>query len=90
MVFTNFAYIFMDTSRIFRDFAQIFNKSKLLVVNKSKLAPLPPTPLITAVCCNSQVLVNMLTSSRFSSIQGKTISRILEFGVSLQYFRMSF
>ena len=54
------------------------------------LAPLPPTLLIAAVCCNSQVHVNMLTSSRFTSIQGKTISRISEFGVSFQHFRVSF
>ena len=54
------------------------------------LAPLPPTPLIAAVCCNSQVHVNMLTSSRFSTIQSKTISEISESGVSLQYFKVSF
>jgi len=44
-----------------------------------------------AVCCNSHVQKNMLSSSnRFTSIQGKTISRLSEFRVSLQNYRVSF
>jgi len=43
-----------------------------------------------AVCCNSHVQENMLSSHRFSSIQGKTISWLSEFRVSLQNFRVSF
>ena len=42
---------------------------------------------IAAVYCNSCVQENMLSSNRFTSIQGKTIS---EFRVSLQNFRVSF
>jgi len=45
---------------------------------------------IAAVCCNSHVQENMLSSNRFTSIQSKTISRLSEFRVSLQNFRVSF
>jgi len=42
------------------------------------------------VCYNNHVQDNMLTSNRFTSIQGKTISWLSEFRVSLQNFRVSF
>jgi len=45
---------------------------------------------IVAVCCNGHVPENMLSSNCFTSIQGKTISRLSEFRVSLQNFRVSF
>jgi len=45
---------------------------------------------IVAVCCKSQVRENLLISNRFTSIQGKTISRLSEFRVSFQNFRVSF
>ena len=35
---------------------------------------------IAAVCCNSHVQENMLSSNRFTSIQGKTISRFHSLG----------
>jgi len=35
---------------------------------------------IAAVCCNSHVQENMLSSNRFTSIQGKTISWLAELG----------
>jgi len=44
---------------------------------------------IAAVCCKSHVQENMLISNRFTSIQGKTISRLSEFRVSFQNFRVS-
>ena len=43
-----------------------------------------------AICCSGHVQENMLSSIRFTSIQGKTISRLSEFRVSLQNFRVSF
>jgi len=43
-----------------------------------------------AVCCNCHVQKNMLSSNRFTSTQGKTISRLSEFRVSLQNFRVPF
>jgi len=45
---------------------------------------------IAAVCCNSHVQENMLFSNRFTSIQGKTISKLSEFRLSLENFRVSF
>jgi len=46
---------------------------------------------IAAVCCNSHVQENMLSSSnRFTSIQGKTMPWLSEFRVSLQNFKVSF
>ena len=45
---------------------------------------------IAAVCCKSHVQENMLISNRVTSIQGKTISRLSEFRVSFQNFRVSF
>ena len=45
---------------------------------------------IEAVCCNGHMRENMLSSNRFTSIQGKTISSLSEFRVSLQNFRVSF
>ena len=44
---------------------------------------------IAAVCCNSLVQKNMLSSHLFTSIQGKTISWLSEFRVSLQNFKVS-
>jgi len=44
---------------------------------------------IAAVYCNSHVEENMLSSNRFTSIQGKT-TRLSEFRVSLQNFKVSF
>jgi len=43
-----------------------------------------------AVCCKSHVQENMLISNHFTSIQGKTISRLSEFRASFQNFRVSF
>jgi len=45
---------------------------------------------IAAVSCNSNMQENMLSQNRFASIQGKTVSWLSEFGVSLQNFRVSF
>ena len=45
---------------------------------------------IAAVCCNSHVQENMLSSNRFTSIKSKTISWLSELRVSLQNFRVSF
>jgi len=45
---------------------------------------------IAAVCYNCHVQENMLSSNRFTSIQGKTIPWFSEFRVSLQNFRVSF
>jgi len=45
---------------------------------------------IAAVCCNNHVQENMLFSDGFTSLQGKTTSRLSEFRVSLQNFRASF
>jgi len=45
---------------------------------------------IVAVCCTSHVQESMISSNRFTSIQGKTISRLSEFRVALQNFRVSF
>jgi len=48
-------------------------------------------PMITAaVCCNSHVQEDMISSNGFTSIQGKTISWLSEFRVSLQKFGVSF
>jgi len=44
---------------------------------------------IADVCCNSHVQENMLSSNRFTSMQGKDISWFSEFTVSLQNFRVS-
>jgi len=45
---------------------------------------------IAAVCCSSYVQETMRISNRFTPIQGKPISRLSEFRVSLQNFRVSF
>jgi len=45
---------------------------------------------IAAVCCNGHVQENILCSNRFTSTQSKTISKLSEFRVSLQNFRVSF
>ena len=54
--------------------------------------PLPTSAVynIPAVCCNRHVQENMLISNRFTSIQGKIVSRLSEFRVSLQNFKVSF
>ena len=45
---------------------------------------------ISAICCNSHVQGNTLSSNPFTSTEGKTISRLSDFRVSLQNFRVSF
>ena len=44
---------------------------------------------IAAVCRNSHVQENMVSSNRFTSIQGKTISRLSEFRVSFWHPKMA-
>jgi len=52
--------------------------------------PTSATYNIAAVCWYSKVQENILISNHFTSIQGKTISGLSEFRVSLQNFRVSF